>query len=273
MIFRVRCSASSRSGLFTTAAVFGLLLVAFPARAQTPRPAGAGTGAPAREVPPPPPPSDTSSPPGSMSVETPPPGGMSVETPPPPPVRGRTYHMHDGFYLRMSLGGGYIGGTVSQAGAPDITLSGGGGAFDLLIGGTPAPGVVIGGAILGNTAPNPSFAVDDQQQDVSAQLTFGLAGPFIDGFTDPKGGFHVGGMLGGAGLSLDDNSGGASSTTFSGYGAGMWVGYAAWIASDWSLGGMLRLTGARTVHAATETTPRLTASARAITILFTALYH
>lgn len=199
---------------------------------------------------------------------------MSVETPPPPPPRALTYHVHDGFYLRMSLGGGYIGSTVSQSGLPDVTLSGGGGAFDLMIGGTPTPGLVIGGALLGNTAPNPSFERNGKQQDVNATMSFGVIGPFVDGFPDPKGGFHVGGTLGFAGMTLEDNeSGSSATTTFSGYGAGVWVGYAAWIAPQWSMGGMLRLTGARTEHASTSTEPRQTADVRAITILFTALYH
>ncbi len=182
--------------------------------------------------------------------------------------------MHDGFYLRMSLGGGFIGSTVSQNGLADTTLSGGGGAFDLMIGGTPTPGVVLGGALLGNTAPNPSYEIDGKQQDVNATLNFAILGPFIDGFPDPKGGFHVGGMLGGAGLSLEDNAtGGSVSTSYAGYGAGVWIGYAAWIAPQWSMGGMLRLTGARTVHAASGSEPERTTTARAITILFTALYH
>jgi len=270
MIIRDRC-AGSPVGLLSAVLALGVLFAAFPARAEDAAPvAGANDSSVApegaqREVPPPPPPS--AEPPATT-------GTMSVETPPPPPVRGRTYHMHDGFYLRMNLGGGYIGSSIGQSGSPDITLSGGGGAFDLMIGGTLGRGVVIGGALLGNTAPNPSYEVDGKQQDVAAQVSFLTLGPFIDGFPDPKGGFHVGGMFGAAGLSLEDTVGGSSSTTtFGGYGAGVWVGYAAWIAPEWSMGGMLRLTGARTVHAATDTTPKRTASAQAITILFTALYH
>lgn len=252
------------AGLSSLVVASGLLL-AIPAHAEPVAPASsagsAKADAPAREVPPPP-----SQPPHRAS--------MSVETPPPPPARARTYHVHDGFYLRMSLGGGYIGSTVSQSGTADTTLSGGGGAFDLMIGGTPAPGVVIGGALLGNTAPNPSYEIDGKQADVNAQLSFAVIGPFIDGFPDPKGGFHVGGTLGFAGLALEDNLlGGNQTTAFSGYGAGVWVGYAAWIAPQWSLGGMLRLTGARTMHAASGTEPKQNANARAITILFTALYH
>ncbi|HMJ16055.1 MAG TPA: hypothetical protein VK524_31785, partial [Polyangiaceae bacterium] len=39
---------------------------------------------------------------------------IRVETPPPPaPVPRRGYHVHDGFYLRMALGGGYLHSKVT----------------------------------------------------------------------------------------------------------------------------------------------------------------
>jgi hypothetical protein len=69
---------------------------------------------------------------------------IHVEQPPPPPLEPRTRLYHDGFYLRLSLGFGYQS-VSSSSGDSKVSSSGAGLAGDLLIGGTPATGVVVGG--------------------------------------------------------------------------------------------------------------------------------
>ncbi len=54
-------------------------------------------------------------------------------------------HLHDGFYLRVALGGGWLGMRTDSA--PEADVKGGGGSLDLLLGGTPIDGLVIGGGI------------------------------------------------------------------------------------------------------------------------------
>lgn len=197
----------------------------------------------------------------------PPPPSINLATPPPPPLEHRTYHTHDGFYLRMSLGPSYVSTAVSAA---DATVAGASGSLDLLIGGTPATGLTIGGGFLADSAPNPGYSAGGGGQTLDRSMGVALVGPFVDGFVDPRNGFHVGGMLGGATLVLG-KSGNQDSTTYNGGGAELWVGYDAWIAADWSIGGMLRLGGARLSRSESGVTD--TATARNIALVFTALYH
>lgn len=207
----------------------------------------------------------------SASAQTAP--AMHVETPPPPPPVARTYHLHDGFYLRLALGAGYASaGLDAYSGAStDATVSGGGGAFDLMIGGSPAPGLAIGGGFLANSVISPGFSAAGQSHNLDRSMGLVLVGPFIDGFIDPKNGFHVGGMLGAAALDFGTNADHASSTTYKGAGMALWLGYDAWVAADWSLGGMLRFGGARV--STSEGGMTETATSRNISLLFTALYH
>jgi hypothetical protein len=151
---------------------------------------------------------------------------------------------------------------------------------EVLIGGSPARGLAIGGGLWGQGASEPE--TDPENADSYESLDFGMVGVFIDGFPDPTGGFHVGGAVGIAGFNgefedepaedeerperIGDKDGGTA-----GIGGSVWVGYDAWIAPEWSLGGMLRFTGAVTSSNADDLEQR--ANTRAFAILFTALYH
>ena len=185
--------------------------------------------------------------------------------------------MHDGFYLRMSIGGG---GMVAdreyeRSALPQSTLRGGGIALDLMIGGTPTPGFVVGGGLLLNGAAKPSNETAAGTSDTEHDTSASVLGVFIDGFPDPEGGFHVGGMLGLAGYAVRPDNEEVDEDT-GGFGGAAWVGFGGWVGSDWTLGGMLRLTAA-----ATRGEPELrdgskveeTVSVGTLSILFTALYH
>lgn len=213
----------------------------------------------------------------------PPPPRINVETPAPGPAGPRRgYHVHDGFYLRLNIGGGYLSSKVNydSPDVPDRTISGGGLALDVMVGGSPARGLAVGGGLWLQTAGDPKTSSDQPGAESYDNLNSALFGVFIDGFPDPEGGFHVGGALGIATLGarfknedLDVTPGrlGNSDSGTAGIGSSIWVGYDGWIAADWSLGGMLRLTGAATgnTHASLEER----ANTRALAILFTALYH
>lgn len=195
---------------------------------------------------------------------------ISVETPPPPPPVERTYHTHDGFYLRLSLGGAWGSTSQSFASGSGDTLSGAGGALDVMVGGTPARGLVLGGALLGNSLLDPSYDVNGMSTASNANLGFGMLAAFIDAFPNPHNGFHLGGGFGPALVRLGARSS-SNSTSTEGVGGTLWLGYDAWIAPQWSLGGMLRFAEARTSGGTgalgqTDVT-------RSIVILFTALYH
>lgn len=156
-----------------------------------------------------------------------------------------TARKHDGFYLRLSLGGGSVGARGerydAQQNRSDYDFRGNGVSFDAMVGGTPAPGIVVGGAYLVNTAARTDYE-DDRTKD--AGLSYGMLGPFVDIYPNPKTGFHIGGSLGPAvAVTFDDESNERS--VAAGFGAAAWIGYEFWVADQWSLGGMFRVQGAR----------------------------
>ncbi len=153
---------------------------------------------------------------------------LSVASPEAPVQR--TDFLHEGFYLRFSGGPGFMTtqvkdkSTDAKASATDFSLG-----SDLLIGGSPAPGMTFGGGVQGNLAfsTDPTFSY--------------LVGPFFDAFPNRKEGFHLGTMLGFAGAS---SSIGPSSSLIGG-GLSAWGGYDIWVAPEWSVGFNLRGTGAQ----------------------------
>jgi hypothetical protein len=180
----------------------------------------------------------------------------------------------------MALGGGAFRAKLESElrSVSDRNISGGGLALDVMVGGTPVHGLVLGGAMLVSGASKPDVESDGQTQELDANMSAVLFGPFIDGFFDPRGGFHAGGALG---LSVVGYSG--PNTTpedeepFAGAGVAGWAGYDAWIASDWSLGGTLRVmgtSGRRDFESkALVDTVREQVNTLSVALLFTALYH
>jgi hypothetical protein len=205
---------------------------------------------------------------------------MYVQTPPPPPPESTAgHHLHDGFYLRLSLGANGQRSTVEsdRANVSDLKVTGGGLSFDILVGGTPTPGLVIGGILAADAASKPTVKQDGVESNDDFDSALALIGPFIDGFFDPEGGFHVGGALGLTAYAFDNRSiTEDNNKNFGGGGASVWVGYDAWVSSQWSIGGMLRLTGAsgtRDLVDASNVTETQKATSGSFALLFTALYH
>jgi hypothetical protein len=199
-------------------------------------------------------------------------GKINIESEAPAPAVARSYHVHDGFYLRGNLGVGSLSSSFDDAGPNDFDLDGSGFALglDLMIGGSPSPGVAIGGALISSVAPSATF--DRRGQELSdRRVGLGLIGPFVDGFFDPKKGWHLGGMLGFAAIDIEDDAATDAVTSTRGLGGAAWLGYDFWVADEWSTGVLLRFAGAYTGAEGDETD--VSASAFATTIMFTALYH
>ena len=174
--------------------------------------------------------------------------------------------MHDGFYLRMDLGlvlaSTHV--TANDVAHPSYSVGGAGLGLDALIGGTPSVGLTIGGAL--------SFQGFGHSNGSSANL--GMLGVFVDGFPTPNKGLHFGGLLG---LASNRTQRPNNVDEFRGRGLGLaaWTGYDWWVADEWSMGGMLRFSGALT-----RDKPRGSAdgvefkgSSYELAFLFTVLYH
>jgi hypothetical protein len=196
-----------------------------------------------------------------------------VATPPPAPLEPRTRHYHDGFYLRLSTGPA-LEGVSSSSGDSKVSTFGGGFAFDILMGGTPAPGLVVGGGLVTQAAPDPGqTASGPSLPGLGQQATGGvglvLLGPMIDVFPNPNQGFHMGALLGLAGIGLKGNDDKLSG----GVGVSAWLGYGDWVAADWSLGGLIRFTAAGTKRTIGSPEVDVSDGAWGLAAEFSATYH
>ncbi len=244
-----------------------------PAPAPAPAPAQPGAQ-PAQGYPPPgygyPPPGYGYPPPGygypPPGYGYPPPGGGYEQPPaPPPPGPDLTIHRHDGFYLRLAIGGTYVWDSVRiDDRSMKFSMRGGGLSMEVAVGGTPAPGVVVGGGLYSSTVTKLNVTevrqYGDRVENTSGDFdvsTFTLLGPMVDVFLDPNGGFHLQAAfgLGVVGLGEGDTSSHTTDqygypvderremtdTTYSGLGVMLGAGYEFWVGEQWGVGGLARL--------------------------------
>jgi hypothetical protein len=205
---------------------------------------------------------------------------MVVSAPPvPAAVQRAGYHVHDGFYLRLAagIGGGHGSVSSEDRGVPSFDAGGPGLALNLWIGGTPWRGVALGGLISVQGLGESNAEVEGRETDEGMNAGMLMVGPFIDAFPDPQRGLHLGGSLGLAGFSakadsrvledrLDvvDYSGG-------GLGASVWVGYMGFVGPEWSMGGLVQLTGFATGEKKDGIERR--ASGYTLSLSLSALFH
>jgi hypothetical protein len=212
----------------------GVLLVAGAALAQTAPPEGAV------EEPAGPPPADPEPRINLTGSASP---TIDLTTPPPPERVLREYHRHEGFYMRVSGGLGYIGANLDTDTAVELESSGAALELELLVGAGPAPGLAIGGALLGTLQLSGDWEADGIPGGTSGDLTTFIIGPFADGYPDPNGGWHLGGAIGLATASFDVP--GDDGVNAVGVGGAGWLGYDVWVGPEWSMGGALRLDALR----------------------------
>ncbi|MEZ4220234.1 MAG: autotransporter outer membrane beta-barrel domain-containing protein [Polyangiaceae bacterium] len=256
-------------------------------------PQGGAPAAPPSGAPPPPAPPGYAPPPAGSA---PPPAGYAPpaygqpgygpgygsppygEPPLPPPEPG--VHLHDGFYLRLGLGVGY--GNVNSTGTAgssdvEVTYKGFGPVYELLIGGTPGGGLVIGGGFVGQDISEPEIEVTVGSGSASTQapdnsaLGVVVLGPFVDWFPDETGGAHVGLIAGIGGIGVQDQNGDSAT----GFGAALFGGYDFWVGKQWSIGPEARVvyvsadrdSGSGTLQSSFDD------KATSFELLFTALLH
>jgi hypothetical protein len=166
--------------------------------------------------------------------------------------------MHAGFFLRMSLGIGYLGDSVSLSDggySGQVTAKGPAAAFEIDLGGSIVPGFSLSGSFLlhsiGDTnlsndtrtfvdsvsgTPSPSRLTQNPQLSMLAVMA--------DVYPNPQTGFHVGGALGFA--SMQARRGTEGDGPNGGFGLAPHAGYEWWVADYWGLGVQGRLLYART---------------------------
>jgi hypothetical protein len=167
--------------------------------------------------------------------------GLSV-LPTPAAAEPRT---HDGLFFQGSFGFGPGWLNEKLESGPDeqkLSAAGVTGTFELLLGGSPVPGFVIGGGITGHSIVNPTIEVGGQEfetDDTSVGIT--QISLFSNWYPQPTSGLYFHGAVGyaAASVTVDDTTRDAGT---SGLVLGMGAGYDFWIAKEWSLGPQFRLT-------------------------------
>jgi hypothetical protein len=205
---------------------------------------------------------------------------MVISAPPVAPARDRRGQFtHDGFYLRMGvgLGGGSANISTNRDYAPNFKVGGAGLALNLWIGGTPWRGIALGGLLSLQGMKDGNAVVEGDETDEDVQATLGMLGVFIDAFPDPQRGLHLGGSLALAGLNADADAKsfeqryGVEDYKGGGLGVSGWIGYMGFVGQEWSLGGMLQLSGVVTGQNEDDVERR--GSGWGLSLSFTALYH
>ena len=153
---------------------------------------------------------------------------------------------HDGFFLRLgaNVGPGSVSETIEVGGTegPEASFSGLTFGFDLMLGGTPAPGLVIGGALLTTTTSDPSFEQGSVKGTADGTLLMAGVAAFANYYFDPTQGLHGQLILGYGAVDFvrpNGASGGGNDPT--GLLAGLGVGYDFWLGGEWSVGPFARV--------------------------------
>ena len=193
---------------------------------------------------------------------------IDLSTPKPGPPVAREFHQHEGFYLRLNAGLGTLLSANIDVGPVEVSSGGLTLNYDLLIGGSPAPGFTIGGGLLGGLQLTGDWEVEATGASGSGDMVTLIIGPFADGFFDPKRGWHMGGLAGLARVAFD--VGGANDGNDAlGFGGAFWTGYDAWVAPEWTVGGLLRLDALR----ATNSDDDVTVTEVGLSLMFSVLYN
>ena len=159
--------------------------------------------------------------------------------------------MHDGFYLRAAAGFAVYDERLSTttAGA-DIKgrTRGISSLSELALGGTLAPGWVMGGGLYTADLATASYhtVTGPPPAELDPELrTFALLGPFLDRYFDPRAGLHFQVALGFAWLSpraFGDEATEQSEYLALGGGVMLGIGQEFWLSDSWSLGVLARTT-------------------------------
>jgi hypothetical protein len=192
---------------------------------------------------------------------------IDLSTPRPGPPVGREYRQHEGFYVRVGGGLGTLLSADVDADGLESSSSGVTLELEALVGGSPASGLTLGAGALASLQLSGDWESNDIIGSRSADLTTIIIGPFADGHPHPRGGFHVGGLLGLASVALEAPGGGDADAL--GVGGAGWLGYDTWVAPEWSIGGSLRLDALR----ATNSDDDLTISKIGATLSISVLYN
>jgi hypothetical protein len=235
--------------LVTFAALAASLLLSARARADEPLP-----------------PSDSSNP--ALAVDAPRDGASRSQP-----------HRHDGFYLRLSTGFGPYNESISRPGQdPHTSITGIATTGDFAIGGSPRPGLVLGGAIWSTSVLAADARTDAGEvvpSSAGQRSSYSVFGPWLDYYFNPRGGLHMPASLGFDVVRGLDTQGARFSRDNTAVGAGLLIGlgYEWWVSDEWSVGILGRLAGVVATSADDNGRRWVHAIGSTPSVLFTATYN
>jgi hypothetical protein len=182
-----------------------------------------------------------------VRAETPPEGGRATEsegpgTSPPeddPLAYGHIHH-HDGFYLQIAVGLAYLRNSGS-IGNQHAVFQGLAGASHVLLGGTIAPGLVLGGGFQADVIKGGKITLSDGTSQTISQnesVHVNTLGVFADYYFNPWKGLHLQAFVGGARSSTGNDN---SSTPPTSLALSLGFGNEWWVSGQWGFGIMGRV--------------------------------
>lgn len=182
------------------------------------------------------------------------------------------FHTHDGFFLRMNPGIGFLSAKYSYGGS-ETTISGGGLALSFALGGAITPNLVIYGEFLSTSALDPTTKDGTGSSTWNGSVGLFGFGPGIAYYLEPANLYFSGTLAFSQVTRSTDHSTSDSSDTTDltdmGVGLGLTVGKEWWVSQNWGLGfaGLFHLASMKMKNVDTRM------SAAALSILFSATYN
>jgi hypothetical protein len=174
-------------------------------------------------------------------------------------VPGR--HTHDGFFLRMSAGGGYLG-SQDQSGQANPTFHGGAGSFAFAIGGAVTDNLILYAEGLGQQVDTGELKLSyghrpEGSRDVTGSMGLYGGGPGLAYYFTPSNTFISGTLLFTRLVWSEDDLGKEDSDDDNvqsepGVGLSLSVGKEWWVSSNWGLGVAARFNYATNEHASDQ---------------------
>jgi len=167
--------------------------------------------------------------------------GAEAQGYPPPP---RAYQpvgveMHDGFYLRMGLGVGYMESSASQAGQT-LKLSGTAVGLDFAFGGVVAENLIVFGELAFLQVDSPTVSLGGVSGTANGSVDHIGIGPGIAYYFMPTNIYLSGALLLGRLQTHNNNSNQVGQTNF-GVGGSLMAGKEWWVSPQWGLGVAVQL--------------------------------
>lgn len=138
---------------------------------------------------------------------------------------------HDGFFLRLSGGGGHASTSIGEGGSK-LEMSGGAADINLAIGGVVSRDLILHGTLFGWAIADPTVKLGSAESSANADLTMSGFGGGITYYFMPVN-MYLSPTVGLASLSLD---GDVDGSTDLGFALDLTLGKEWWVGGGWGLG-------------------------------------